>query len=224
MDEARLAIESIAKFHATWWQSPRLDEIAEWMPMIDSPVQQVAAGAYQQSWGPFLEMFGGAISPEIKAVGERIGENVVKIQSSFASPPLTISHGDFRIDNLFFATPAGGAPFSVADWQISTRGRGAFDVAYLLCGGLDPALRRAHERDLVEMYHRTLETNGVTGYSFDQCWNDYRRGALFQFVYIVIAIGTLDASNERGMALWTAWLQRGCAAIEDLNAAEQMPA
>ena len=222
--EARMAVESIAKFHATWWESPRLAQIGEWMPMIDAPVQQFAAGAYLQAWEPFLQMFGGMLSPAVKETAERIGQNVVKIQSSFAAPPITISHGDYRVDNLFFGTAEGGAPFAVADWQISTRGRGAFDVSYLLCGGLETDLRRKHEQELVRLYHDTLVANGVTGYSFEQCWDDYRRGALFMFVYIVIAIGTLDPTNERGMALWTAWLNRGAAALEDLNAAEQMPA
>lgn len=224
LEEARLAIESIGKFHATWWESPRLKTIGEWMPTLDAPVQQFAGGAYQQAWPAFLQMFGSTLSPEVKAIGEQIGQNVIKIQSSLATSPVTISHGDYRTDNLFFASAKGGAPIAVADWQISTIGRGAFDVAYLLCGGMEPEMRRTHERDLLRMYHRTLEANGVTGYSFEQCWDDYRRSALFHFVYIVIAIGTLDASNERGMALWTAWLRRGAAALEELNAVEQMPA
>ena len=222
--EARLAVESVAKFHAAWWESPRLANIGEWMPATNAPVQQFAAGAYAQAWQPFLDMFGAGLSPEVRAVCERIGENVVKIQTAFSQPPLTISHGDYRVDNLFFASAAGGYEFAVADWQISTIGRGTFDVAYLLCGGLEPELRRAHEHDLVKLYHDTLVANGVTGYTFDDCWNDYRLGALFQFVYIVIAVGTLDAANERGMALWTAWLRRGAAAVEELNAIERMPA
>jgi thiamine kinase-like enzyme len=221
---ARLAVESVAKFHATWWESPRLKEIGEWMPAINAPVQQVAAGAYAQAWQPFLDMFGAGLSPEVRSACERIGENVVKIQTAFAQPPLTISHGDYRIDNLFFRSAEGGYEFAVADWQISTIGRGAFDVAYLLCGGLEPDLRRAHERELVKLYHDTLVANGVTGYTFEQCWDDYRLGALFQFVYIVIAVGTLDAANERGMALWKAWLNRGAAAVEELKAIEMMPA
>lgn len=221
--QARLAVESIARFHATWWESPRLAQIGEWMPAINAPVQQVAAGAYAQAWQPFLDMFGATLSPEVKSVCERIGSNVVKIQTAFAQPPLTISHGDFRVDNLFFADDGGELQLAVADWQISTLGRGTFDVAYLLCGGLPSELRREYERELVRLYHDTLVTNGVTGYSFEQCWDDYRLGALFQFVYIVIAVGTLDAANERGMALWTAWLQRGAAAVEELNAIEMMP-
>lgn len=221
--QARLAIESVAKFHATWWENPRLEKIGEWMPAINAPVQQVAAGAYAQAWQPFLDMFGEGLSPAIRSACERIGANVVKIQTAFAQPPRTISHGDYRVDNLFFASSNGGYEFAVADWQISTLGRGTFDVAYLICGGLDPEVRRANERELVKLYHDTLVAHGVGGYSFEQCWDDYRLGALFQFVYIVIAVGTLDPANERGMALWKAWLGRGAAAVEELSAVEMMP-
>jgi hypothetical protein len=74
------------------------------------------------------------------------------------------------------------------------------------------------------MYHRTLEANGVNGYGLEQCWDDYRRSALFHFVYIVIAIGSLDPTNERGMALFATWLRRGAAALEELGAVQLMPA
>ena len=68
---ARLAVESVAKFHATWWESPRLKEIGEWMPAINAPVQQVAAGAYAQAWQPFLDMFGAGLSPEVRSAPRR---------------------------------------------------------------------------------------------------------------------------------------------------------
>ena len=221
---AELAVRSIAKFHATWWQSPDLDAIAEWMPTLDAPVQNLAEGAYQQAWQPFVDNFGAGLSPNMKSIGEQIGQRVVKLQRSFADAPLTISHGDYRLDNLFFPPIAGGDDIAVADWQISTRGRGIFDISYLLCGGMEPELRRAHERELLHLYSDLLAENGVKDYGFDRAWEEYRRGALYVFVYVVIAIGTLDATNERGVALFVAWLRRATAAIEELNAAELMPA
>jgi hypothetical protein len=47
--------------------------------------------------------------------------------------------------------------------------------------------------------------------------------ALYVLVYVVISLGTLDFANERGHALFNAWLRRSVAAIEELNAAEEMP-
>ena len=33
--------------------------------------------------------------------------------------PTTIVHGDYRLDNMFFASPQGGPEFAVIDWQIA---------------------------------------------------------------------------------------------------------
>lgn len=221
--EAEIAVRSIAGFHATWWESPGLKAIAEWMPAIDAPVQNLADGAYQQAWQPFLDNFGAGLSPQMKSTGDQIGKHLIALQRSFADAPLTISQGDYRLDNLFFPPITGGDKIAVVDWQISTRGRGIFDISYLLCGGLATEIRRAHEHDLLRIYTDVLAERGVKDYPFDRAWEEYRRGALYVFVYVVIAIGTLDTANERGMALFIAWLQRAAAAIEDLNAAELMP-
>jgi hypothetical protein len=221
--EAELAVRSIASFHATWWEHPRLDEIADWMPVIDAPVHRSAEQSYQQAWGPFIEAFGPKLSPHVRDTAAKIAQNVIKLQTSIADRPHTIIHGDYRLDNLFFGTPEGGAELSVADWQIACRGRGIFDVAYLLVGGLQPADRKQHEKRLVQLYHDLLVERGVKDYSFEQCWTEYRRMALYVFVYVVISLGTLDFANERGLALFNAWLERAATAIEELGAAELMP-
>ncbi|HYM15106.1 MAG TPA: oxidoreductase family protein [Dehalococcoidia bacterium] len=222
--EAELAVRSIASFHATWWEHPRLDEIANWMPVVDAPVHRSAEQSYQQAWGPFIEAFGPKLSPHVRDTAAKIAQNVIKLQTSIADRPHTIIHGDYRLDNLFFGTPEGGAELSVADWQIACRGRGIFDIAYLLIGGLQPADRKQHEKRLVQLYHDLLVERGVKDYSFDQCWTEYRRMALYVLVYVVISLGTLDFANERGLALFNAWLERAATAIEELNAAELMPA
>lgn len=223
VSEAEVSLRALAAFHATWWESPRLESFAEWMPQVDAPVHQSAQASYQQAWGPFIENFGAAISPAMREIGERIGQNAIALQTSISDRPHTIVHGDFRTDNLFFGTAQGGAPVAVCDWQIACRGRGVFDVAYLLCGGLDAEDRRANEERLVRLYHDGLVAGGVTGYSFEQCWREYRRMALYVFVYVVISLGTLDFANERGLSLFQAWLRRSSAAIEELNAVEEMP-
>jgi hypothetical protein len=224
VEEAELAVRSIASFHATWWEHPRLDEIADWMPIVDAPVHRSAEQSYQQAWGPFLENFGAKLKPGTRETAAKIGENVIKLQTSIADRPHTIIHGDYRLDNLFFGHPHEGPELAVADWQIACRGRGVFDVAYLLIGGLQPADRKQHEKRLLQLYHDLLVERGVKDYSFDQCWTEYRRMALYVFVYVVISLGTLDFANERGLALFNAWLERAATAIEELNAAELMPA
>ncbi len=222
-EQSELAIRELAKFQAAWWEHPRLQEL-DWMWSMNHPVRaEVSRQSYDQAWGPFVESFGASISPEILDIGERFGQQITAILDEMAKPPLTISHGDYRPDNLFFATPEGGAPLTVIDWQIMSIGRGTFDFAYFMDGSLPPADRKARESDLLRMYHDVLVEGGVKNYSYDECWEDYRISSLFCWLYTVIALGTLDVANERGLALFTANIERNSAALLDLNAAELLP-
>lgn len=222
--QAELALRELAKFHATWWESPALAEL-DWVWPFNHPVRsQAAVGAYTQSWGPFQQSFGERVPPSIIALGEEFPGRIPKLLDRLTEPPLTISHGDYRLDNLFFATPEGGAPLAVVDWQIMAIGRGLFDVAYFMSGAMPPAERRSVEMDLLHMYHDILVERGVKGYDFDRCFLDYRTAALFCWQYAVVILGSLDTANERGLALFTDVLDRFVATIVDLNAAELLPA
>ncbi len=221
---AQLAIVELAKFHATWWNSPELDKL-DWMPGYDAEwyIQAVEDG-YAQAWEPFVEFTKDYLSPEMAGVCKRFGMSVRKVMNIVGREmPTTIVHGDFRLDNLFFASPQGGSPFAVIDWQLSSKGGGIFDVAYFVCGTLPEAERKATERDLVKLYNDTLIEHGVKDYSFDQCWHDYRLSALFLLGYSVIALGSLDHANERGVELFTTISKRTLAAITDLKSAELLP-
>ncbi len=220
--QAELAFRSIAKFHAKWWESAALDKL-EWMPEINEPVMKAAQGAYQQSWGPFCQTFGDQLSAETRAAGEALQQHIVDIQDVLARVPRTINHGDFRGDNMFFGTAEGGAPYTLADWQIASKGHGAFDIAYFTTSSLTPADRKAHEMRLLRLWHDALSEHGVKGYAWDQAVLDYRLSALYSWMYVVVAVGSLDPANERGMALFNAWVQRCSTAIAELDAGVLMP-
>lgn len=173
---------------------------------------------YQQTVAPFLQLFGDHLSEKMTSVTERMRTHVVDLLNAFTQPPMAIAHGDFRLDNLFF--DASGV--AMIDWQIAFRGRAAFDIAYFLGGCLDPSLRRSEEMRLLRLWHE-LATGEHRGYTFDDALLDYRRALLYCHVYTVIATGSLNTANERGMLVFRAWLQRRSAAIEDLDAAELMP-
>ena len=159
----------------------------------------------------------------MRDVSEALQHKIIAIEDAFAKRPRTISHGDFRADNMFFGTTIGSTPFIVADWQISTKGRGAFDLAYFTSGSLASADRKTHEMRLLRLWHDTLGEHGVKGYAWDQAVLDYRLGALLSWVYVVIGVASLDPANERGMALQNAWVQRRSTAIAELDAGELMP-
>ena len=49
------------------------------------------------------------------------------------------------------------------------------DAAYFLGGALPVEERRAHEESLLRAYHDELLAQGVAGFSWEQCWEEYRR-------------------------------------------------
>jgi len=73
---------------------------------------------------------------------------------------------------------------------------------------------------LLHTYHDTLIAHGVSGYEYEQFFEDYRVGVVYGFVIPVFAVGSLDVSSERAMALWTSVLERVQDAILQHDAQE----
>ena len=60
------------------------------------------------------------------------------------------------------------------------------DVATIVGGGMHTEPRRAHEAALIKEYHRALtEDHGVTGYSFERCWDDYEFQLVKPFLQLI---------------------------------------
>ena len=217
-DRALDTVERIARFHATWWDSPRLAAL-DWIPYPNAPVHHASQKQYQLAWPRLLDTFGARMPRQAVAAGERLQTKLLALQDAFAKPPLTICHGDLRYDNLFFGR---GEPV-FADWHIVLRCRGARDVGYFLSQSVNSDVRRTCEMQVIHRYHDTLTANGVSGYTFDECFDDYRRGALYCLLIPVLGLGSWNMANERGLVLMTTMLDRAVATIVDLRCDEMIP-
>jgi hypothetical protein len=213
--DAASIVPQLAAFHARFWESPLLEQFS-WMPYYNDPCHHHAQDSYRQAWPPFQTFVGDRLPASVRKACEWLNDNVVHLQDLLSEPPITVMHGDFRLDNLVFPS-ANASDLVVLDWQITSRGRGAFDLGYFLCTSLSPQDRAAQERALIRSYVDALAAGGVRGYGVDECMRDYRLTALFCMVYTVILIGSLDVGNERGLALFNALLERNVAALVDLG-------
>lgn len=218
-DDAKLAIVELAKMHAAWWNHPRLDSLT-WMPVTSDPLNKAGMMLYPTAWPLFVERLGAQCPPEVLRIGEKLQPHFNAMLDLFSEGPRTLLHGDYRLDNLFFATKPGDVPLRVIDWQIAMRGIGTYDVGYLMSQSLDVEVRRAHEMEILRLYHTTLSENGVGDYSFDDCLHHYRWTVLGCFVYPVMGGGLADLANARGLALVTAMMERSASAIMDWKAGE----
>ena len=219
---AQMIIRALGRFHAEWWDDPRL-EAMDWLPRVNDPIQRAAEVLYQMAWPTFVEKFKDRLTPYQFAAAEQLGSKICAIMDHYAGRPLMIAHVDFRLDNMLFGEPGAADEYAVIDWQLCVRGGGMFDLAYFLSQSLEPDQRRKHEHDLVRLYHDQLVAGGVKDYGFEQCWEDYRLSTLLALLIPVNASANLDTSTERGLRLMEALVMRSVTAIEDLQSAELLP-
>ncbi len=212
------AIDGVATLHARWWGHPRLAELRAIMPsVVEPPYAPHGAENYRASLPAALEALRARDHHDLARIAEKVANALEAMLAAIGAEPLTLGHGDFRVDNLMFRPTPGGRELTVVDWQIVMQVRGPYDVGYLMGGAAPVELRRANETALLRRYHGALIRQGVAGYSFEACELDYRRAVLFSLVNWVEGAPVLDRSNPRAVALFDCWADRLAAAADDLN-------
>ena len=221
-DDAETVVDAVANHHAHWWQSDRLAELP-WLKTYSAPpFPQTLAENFATGWPRFLDVAGGDLSPELRAFGERFPSLVPWYLDQIARPPVTFFHGDLRLDQLFFAVDADDPPVTALDWQISSLGRGAYDLAYFISQSLSTETRRSCEADLIERYAQRLAERGID-YPATELHRDYRLTTAWCFVYPVLGAGKFDIANDRQVELLRTMAIGAATAIEDHDALALRP-
>ncbi len=214
---ARAALCELAKLHGPTWGGARLrghSLISE--PSAESSVQVRAL------YAAMLPAFLARFAPHLEADERAIIEAVAKSNGpphAYPVEPVALVHIDYRLDNLLIDERTSPPRVSVVDWQSLVLGSPLSDVAYFLGASLLPELRRPLERELVRAYYDALCTEGVRGYAWEQCWDDYRRGAFAGFAVTVIA-SVIVQETERGNAMFTVMARRHARHALDLGSAK----
>ena len=215
LEEVELVIRELASMHASWWESPQFRKM-KWLPLINT----FAESPFQRWWSSYPDcvkaiLSGYRIPDAFLEVGQRLADNLDKAFDPLAEPPVTLVHGDVHADNLLFGTGGKTPSLVLLDWELAARGKGVSDVTYFMASSLPTSLRRRSERRLLETYHGLLVGYGVQGYSFDQCWADYKRSIFARILISVLATVGCDNSSESRRAWRRADLQRLAAFVED---------
>ncbi|MDH4169681.1 MAG: ecdysteroid 22-kinase family protein [Acidimicrobiia bacterium] len=210
--QAQAAVDLAAELHATFWNRAELRDLT-WMPGPDDPRINGYGELFEMMWPDFLAGPGRDTPPARRDAAEAAMTHFDEVCRSFADEPITAVHGDFRLDNLLFS-PTGEA--AAIDWQLTARGRGPYDLAFLLAGSAETEFRRRHERPLLERYHARLAAAGVVDYPLSACWDDYRRAHIMNLPNPITAAVAVDAGNARGREMLRLNAQRALAAVADL--------
>ena len=221
VEDARSVVDALATHHAEWWMSDELAALPYMQTPGDAPYPQFHAQATKEAWTACAGAFGDVVPVSLHPIAERWADIGPAMMEDTVNHPWTFAHGDVRLDNVFFDDVAGS--LSLVDWQIGFRTAGAFDVAYFLGQSLKVEDRREHEDEILRAYHDALVERGVSGYSWNDCWSDYVRSAMFSFCYPLTAGASLDLVNDRAVELVTSMFERVSSAIVDLDATRYLP-
>lgn len=208
------AIDCLANIHAFWWDHPRLGK-----DIGGSPDQSEFGTVLVQAepmLAAFVDFMGDRLTSGRRAIYERILTAGPKLAERFMQEKnLTLMHGDTHLWNFLYPHDIEKDTVRLFDWQSSDTGIGVADLAYMMALHWFPERRARLEQPLLRRYHNRLMENGITGYSWDQCWYDYRLSAtLNPFIPIWQWSVKLPAS------IWWHHLERSFLAFEDLQCAE----
>lgn len=206
-------VDAFARLHAFWWEHPLLGQdigqritavdLVEWLPraqtcaddfiafMSDrlSQMQQEVLTAVTADWPP------------------RRKERIVTGQG------ITLIHRDPHPLNFLYPHDPAVQHTMLIDWQSWRVDTGTDDLAYTIACHWPDAARADMEQTLLQRYHRRLCEFGVTNYSWDDCWYDYR-ASIARCLFFLIAAWK-PVQWQRGW--WWPKLAQGMAAFVQLR-------
>jgi hypothetical protein len=199
-------VTELARLHARYWEQPVLTDELGW---LSEGARQAFGGG-----GPFiaraLERFGTEMPPVFARLARLYTEAAPGIAALYSQGPPTLVHGDPHLGNLFLDGDRPG----FYDWGMVMRRTGMWDVAYVLCNGLPPEVRRAHEHEWIASYRDTLAANGVR-LEESAAWEQYRLFAVYAWssATSTAGVGSRWQPEEYGRH----GMEAATAAVDDLD-------
>jgi len=116
-------IDALAELHAVDWQAVGLDDFGKPLGYLERQLRR---------WTGQLDASRTRPLPDLDAVTAWLQANLPE------SPPATIVHGDYRLDNLMYAPEPPARVLAIVDWEMATIGDPLADLGYLLSFWREP--------------------------------------------------------------------------------------
>ena len=211
-EHCQAIIRARARFHAAWWDDPRLvTTLGTWLDAgaLDDERARLA-NAFQR----FAARLGDRLPPVRHDLYQRYLGAMPRLAARYQSRRnITIVHGDAHVWNCLMPRD-GGDDVRLFDWDSWRIGIGSNDLSYMMAMHWYPGLRGTLERPLLDLYHATLAAHGVA-YDRRALDVDYRWSVLRQ-----IATPVWQAANDIPPVIWWNNLERILLAVDDLGCGE----
>jgi aminoglycoside/choline kinase family phosphotransferase len=213
VEQAELAIATLAELQAPIWNDPQLKDKA-WLGIAKT---EMLFGAVAPAFELFVERFGERVDQAHLELARRLVPNAAGSAQKLWQPPFVIAHGDYRLDNLMFGACDGAPPVTVIDWQAARIGPPLLDAAIYLGSCMTTEERREHEERLLRDYHERLLAAGIEDFSFEDVLHSYRVSSLYPFL-LTIAVSVTLQRTERGDQMWAQLFSSSASIAADTDA------
>ena len=209
-DQARAMLSEMARFHASLWDSPRLDgDLSEFATAISGGLGSYYYNELTKLLPRAVRGFRSHLLAGRLIDDELMAEAWQSLQAGNAASIHCLNHFDLHIGNTYFDST--GRP-GILDWTCTRRGVWAHDVNYFLISALDIKNRRRWDKDLLRGYLDDLASYGAPAPDFDVAWTEYIRQSLFGLMMWLFT--TPDMQNEETCV---ACIARFAAAMHDYD-------
>jgi hypothetical protein len=213
LEDAERAVDELAKWHAAYWgNSEAMAEQGLVISLGDPIYPAILPIVFAEGWEKVTS--GMDVQPAILDVGPRFGAGLAGLLSDLDTAPRTMTHGDFRADNILF-DPDGS--IALLDYQLIGSGSGAYDLAYFVTQSLDAEVAAANEKSLFDRWTTGLQSAGIPAADLGGMWELYRKAALFCLAYPIIASRGMDLDDPRQRGLVDCMNSRLARAIDELG-------
>ena len=197
-EEAEVAVKGLASLHARWWDDELVDADWLWGKSANTPAEDDAK-SIDMGWTLLPDEYMEDLPAELIATCNNTGWFTV-VAAGRDKKPQTISHPDYRLDNLFFDHRSDEIELTVIDWGRVAAQRPGFALAFFLA---DSGLSNEQMSECIDIYWQELVDKGVKDFSSDDCMFEVRIGfvellgqRLWQF-----SVGANDGAAPRIQAM-----------------------
>lgn len=216
------AIETLAAFHAYWWEHELLGS------------ERVPLGYNDDDFGSYCQRRRDAVewllrherdvlSPAMQTLCAETAAHFERWWTDYLAPRMqvksriTLIHGDAYFANMLSPREGVVGETYLIDWQSAEPHLGTFDLVNLCDTFWTREQRHEGQREqrILQHYFAQLQARGVQNYSWDDLLLDYRL-ALIEWLLITVQ----DARNGSKRSYWLPKLQCISAAFEDWHCAD----
>jgi thiamine kinase-like enzyme len=210
LPQAAAVVEQLARFHAAFWSihhNPNYRWLGGPIRRLEDALGTLMAVPLMQLG---LEKAADAVPAKLHRGALNYARRRRRIMRFLNSGTQTLIHRDCHPGNFFWNDSQPG----FLDWQLVRTGEGIADIAYFLATALEPELRQAHERPLLNLYRQTLAANGVAEIPADALWQRYRAHLSYPFEAMVVTLAIGGMMEEKANI---EMIRRAACAISDLD-------